>query len=301
MKTDRHRLLARQLRRHFPDGMPEGMEKFVEEVNAFYHETDQNQKLMERAMGKSSEELFHRNRTLREEMERLDGFIYRVSHDLKAPANNVLSMVELLESQLPEDSTMARMMADHIRKGAQGLLKQLRDLLELSRMKSQLNEAPESVDLKGMAGEVWEALSQQVKQTEAVLEMDFSACPTLELGRENLRSILQNLIGNGLKYHLPGRPPRITVTSASVDDYVALTIADNGMGIDLDKHRAKLFGMFNRFHNHVEGSGVGLYIVKQIVEAHGGQIEVTSQVGEGTTFVIRLLRSPKAVPVASAL
>lgn len=298
MNADRHRLLARQMRRHFPDGqVPEGMESFLEEVNQSYHQFDANNQLLDRAMDISNSELYDRNQSLEAEMAQLDSFIYRASHDLKAPANNILSMVRLLEEQLGDSTPLQDQALAHVRNASEGLLKQLRELLELSRMKQQINEAPEYNCLHEISMEIWDCMRPQAEASNAELKLDFHRAPSLRLGKGNLRSILQNLIGNGLKYRSPERKPVVEVHSYADTKGILLEIKDNGLGMDLDKYGDKLFGMFNRFHNHVEGNGVGLYIVKQIVESSRGKIQVTSDPGKGTTFQIRFPEQKLEMPM----
>jgi len=102
--------------------------------------------------------------------------------------------------------------------------------------------------------------------------------------RRNLESILQNLISNAIKYRSPIRPSEVWVGSNVLDGKWCLVVRDNGLAVDLAQHQDKLFGMFNRFHTHVGGSGVGLYIVHKLVTDSGGHIQVESEVGQGTTF-----------------
>jgi signal transduction histidine kinase len=96
------------------------------------------------------------------------------------------------------------------------------------------------------------------------------------------------MLTNAIKYRRPNVTPQICVTTTEVENYVCLAFTDNGMGIDLEKNKEKLFGMYKRFHIHVEGKGLGLHLVKTQVEALNGRIEVESMLGEGTSFKIYL-------------
>jgi signal transduction histidine kinase len=129
-------------------------------------------------------------------------------------------------------------------------------------------------------------LQHEIENSNAVIQSDFSLAQTIRGGRENTNSLLSNLLSNALKYRAPERPPIVTITTDHTPTHTILKIADNGLGIDLQKHGAKLFGMFNRFHSHVAGTGVGLFIIKKIIEKAGGSIHVESTVGIGTTFII---------------
>src|SRR5690606_2835069 len=96
-----------------------------------------------------------------------------------------------------------------------------------------------------------------------------------------------NLISNAVKYRHQSRSAEVFVSTLFTNEYYVLTVKDNGMGIG-ESNINKLFTMFKRFHDHVEGSGVGLYIVKRIIDNAGGKIEVESQVDVGTTFRVYL-------------
>ena len=99
-----------------------------------------------------------------------------------------------------------------------------------------------------------------------------------------LESIILNLITNAIKYKSPDRPVVLKIKSGMEGDFAFLSIADNGLGIDLDRHGSKLFGMYKTFHSHPEARGIGLFISKNQIEAMGGHIEVESEMGKGTTF-----------------
>lgn len=100
-----------------------------------------------------------------------------------------------------------------------------------------------------------------------------------------MRSIVYNLLSNSLKYRSPERTLELSISTESTPEYVILKVEDNGLGMKKNDH-AKIFYMFKRLHDHVEGTGIGLYIVKRIVENAGGKIEVESEEGKGTTFQV---------------
>jgi signal transduction histidine kinase len=101
-------------------------------------------------------------------------------------------------------------------------------------------------------------------------------------------SILMNLISNAIKYRHPDRAPRISIRTTRVDGEVCLSVRDNGLGMDLDSYGDKLFTLYGRFHSHVDGKGLGLYLVRTHVQAMGGRIEVESEPGKGTAFSVFL-------------
>jgi signal transduction histidine kinase len=109
--------------------------------------------------------------------------------------------------------------------------------------------------------------------------------------KKNLRSILYNLITNGIKYRSPERVPEIQVQTFQENGYTVLCVQDNGLGLS-PTQQSKLFNMFKRLHTHVEGSGIGLYIIKRIIENSGGKIGVESELGRGTTFKVLFKHDP---------
>jgi signal transduction histidine kinase len=130
-------------------------------------------------------------------------------------------------------------------------------------------------------------LQPLVQQTQAVIEADLSCCPTISFSAKNLRSVVYNLLSNALKYHHPDRLPYVRIACTLEAGWLRLSVQDNGLGLDL-KRQKELFGMFRRFHPHVDGSGIGLYMVKRVVENAGGRIEVESAPNQGSTFTVYL-------------
>jgi signal transduction histidine kinase len=110
-------------------------------------------------------------------------------------------------------------------------------------------------------------------------------CPHIVFSKKNFKSILYNLISNAIKYRAFDRKPEVTIVAKELEDYNLLMVEDNGLGIE-DKKKSQMFTMFKRFHDHVEGTGVGLYIVKRIIDNAGGKIEVDSEVDKGTRFKV---------------
>ena len=103
-----------------------------------------------------------------------------------------------------------------------------------------------------------------------------------------LDSILFNLISNSIKYKRPDAAPIINISAQQTTDFVKITVSDNGLGIDLNLHKKKIFGLYKTFHKHQEARGLGLYITKNQVEAMNGKINVSSKINGGTTFTIHL-------------
>ena len=104
-------------------------------------------------------------------------------------------------------------------------------------------------------------------------------------------SILLNLLTNAIKYRSPDKPPVLNISTKKEDGVIRLYFTDNGLGIDLDRYGDRLFGLYQRFHDHADSKGLGLYIVNSQVRAMGASIEVLSEVNKGTTFIITFKKS----------
>ncbi|MCH8173472.1 MAG: hypothetical protein IIA70_09240 [Proteobacteria bacterium] len=150
------------------------------------------------------------------------------------------------------------------------------------------------MNLQTLAQEVAEDLETRIIQSNVQLNID--RLPTLEADATQMRQLLQNLIGNALKYHRDGVPPVVTVTSRPLrDGFWEIMVRDNGIGIE-PHHISRIFQPFERLHSGglFDGSGMGLTICKKIVDRHGGSIHVTSQPNEGTSFIVTLPEQHKA-------
>ena len=132
------------------------------------------------------------------------------------------------------------------------------------------------------------ALAESLNEAKATVESDFSEVRNLYTIPAYLDSILFNLMSNAVKYRDLTRNLVIKIKTQRADGNVCITMRDNGIGIDLGKSREKLFNLYQRFHDHVEGKGLGLFLVKTQVEALNGKIDVESKVNEGTTFTITM-------------
>jgi signal transduction histidine kinase len=135
-------------------------------------------------------------------------------------------------------------------------------------------------------------VEKEIKETRCQINANFSKARKIRSVKPYVESILQNLLSNAIKYRHPDRPPVIAVSTLMSDDYVCLTFSDNGLGIDTELFKDKIFNLYQRFHNHVDGKGLGLYLVKTQVQALGGKIEIESKVNVGTIFKVYFKNRP---------
>ena len=219
----------------------------------------------------------------------LDNFVYTTSHDLKQPINNMAGIFQELTRTASFRDPDAMKLVGMFEQALQQLDDTIRDLSELVQVQKQQQYLPtESIALAPLVTEVLASIQFQLAATGAEVTTNFEAVPMVEFVRSNLQSIFYNLVSNALKYAAPGRTPRIRMSSSLHEGQVVLVVTDNGIGIDLVRFRGQLFQLFRRFHDHVEGSGMGLYLVNRLVQQAGGRVEVESTVDEGTTFRVYL-------------
>ncbi|GGG03245.1 PAS domain-containing sensor histidine kinase [Pontibacter amylolyticus] len=218
----------------------------------------------------------------------LDNFIYTASHDLKAPISNIEMLMSELLFELSEGSLAnpeVRRIFNMIQGSVFRFRKTIASLTEISKLQKEELNRQEHVVVTEVVREVELDLEKMIAEYGAQIETDVADCATMAFSEKNLRSILYNLLSNGIKYSHPDRKPQVKVSCGQVNGFQVLQVKDNGLGL-APAQKNKLFTMFKRFHDHVEGSGVGLYMVKRIVENAGGRIEVESELGVGTTFSV---------------
>ena len=158
-------------------------------------------------------------------------------------------------------------------------------LTAVARLQKERGQPELPIDVASIIRDVLLDLPPLLAETGGRSDVGVWTCPKLVFSEKNLRSVVYNLLSNALKYRHPDREPLVRVHSYFEGKYVVLEVQDNDLGMDISTERP-LFGLFQRYHTHVEGSGAGLYMVKKIVENAGGRIAVQSQVGTGSTFSV---------------
>jgi signal transduction histidine kinase len=222
----------------------------------------------------------------------LDNFIYTASHDLRAPITNIEGLVQALVSELPTEAALQsqsqvaliiRLMQDSVER----FKRTIDQLTDVSKLQREHGVAAERVALAAVVEDVRLDLEPLIQSLAADVVVEVANCPPFPLSEKNLRSVVYNLLSNALKYHAPERRPQVRLRAWCEDQHLLLTVQDNGLGLD-PAGQQKLFGMFQRLHDHVEGSGIGLYMVKRMIENAGGRIEVKSELNVGSTFLVYL-------------
>jgi len=239
------------------------------------------QKDSEKELRKSAAKLESSNRELQD-------FAYVASHDLQEPLRKIQTFGDRLQAKCAE--ALGEEGADYLarmRNAAGRMQTLINDLLAFSRVTTKAQPfAP--VDLNEVAHEVLTDLETRIESTGGTVEVGL--LPVMDADPLQMRQLLQNLIGNALKFHRPETPPMVKVWGEEIPGgFWRVCVRDNGIGFE-DKYRERIFAPFQRLHgrSEYEGTGIGLTICKKIAERHGGDIATESMAGEGATFIVTL-------------
>jgi len=227
---------------------------------------------------KMTADIVHRNKELEQ-------FAYITSHNLRAPVANIIGILDLMAINEPKKEIAAEMrsaLVTSVRK-LDSIIKDLNDVLQI---KNTLDEKKEAVRFSEILEDIKISIADTIRNDDVHIQGDFSEVDSIFTIKSYLYSIFFNLISNSIKYRQPGLPPNIEIKSTLSADRTRLFFKDNGLGMDLEKGQSQVFRLYKRFHTHVEGKGVGLFMVKTQVETLGGEISVASEVNKGTEFSI---------------
>jgi len=215
-----------------------------------------------------------------------DTFIYSVSHDLRGPLNNLISVISHLKTQLPaqaQENDELKDLFELIELSTQNFKDVINELTDIAKIESEIDEQ-DYIDVKQLLEEVQSSMKVALLSAKAKIHLDLKE-PEIQFSKKNLRSILFNLLSNSIKYRSPDRNLEVTISTQESGDFILLSMADNGLGI-AEKEKKRIFGAFQRAHEKSEGLGVGLYLVKKTVTNAGGDIELESELGKGSVFKI---------------
>jgi PAS domain S-box-containing protein len=221
---------------------------------------------------------------LRQRNTDLEQFSYIVSHNLRAPVANIMGLADELREDLSFDEI--KQVTDYLVQSATQLDRIIVDLNHVLQVKKEVNERKEAVNIREIISDVRLSISQLISAEDVIFSLRLSDDDTLWTIKPYLQSIFYNLISNSIKYRQPDLAPIIEISSELVADKLVITYKDNGLGIDMKKHGKNLFGLYKRFHHHVEGKGMGLFMVKTQLDAIGGTISVMSDCNQGSTFTL---------------
>ena len=214
----------------------------------------------------------------------LKQFSFITSHNLRAPLSNITGLLAVFDHEGLDAGN--KEILEMVVKAAQQLKNTIDDITEIVVIKNTIDTPVSVVDVNKMFNRVNRNFLNMENDIAAQISLDF-AVNEIRFNKTYFESIFINLISNAIKYREAGVTLKIRVsTYLNEEGKAVLLFSDNGIGIDLSRHKDRIFGMYQRFHTHIDGQGLGLFIVKTQIEALGGKIEVESELHKGTRFIV---------------
>lgn len=218
--------------------------------------------------------------------KKLKNFTYVVSHNLKQHAGNIESIIEFYNEA--ESDKEKEEMIKHLKTVSESLTKTLKDSKEIVVVQSKKFKTKRETPVYSIIDATTKELNYLISKSNTTIYNDVKKDCLVNFSASYLQSIIQNLITNAIKYKHPDRSPIIKINSIQTDKQIEISVSDNGIGIDLNKYGKDLFGLYKTFHNNKNAEGIGLYLVKNQLEAFKGNIKAISEVDKGTTFIMTI-------------
>ncbi len=215
----------------------------------------------------------------------LEQFAYIVSHNLRSPLSNIMGAANVMQYEDITENDKQRLLQG-IYTSTKKLDDVVLDLNKILQVSRNISENRQNVILSTMVDDIKVSINHLIEAEKAQIVTDFTEGNMLFTLKSYLHSIFINLISNSIKYRKPNEIPVINIKSRQTGKKFEIAFSDNGLGIDTDRYKDRIFGLYKRFHETAEGKGLGLFMVKTQVEALGGKITVESVVNIGTTFTI---------------
>jgi signal transduction histidine kinase/CheY-like chemotaxis protein len=220
------------------------------------------------------------------------GFI--TSHNLRAPLTNLLAIVDLLDiNKIKDDST--KELLEAFKTATFQLNDTLNDLIKVLFIRENKFLALNKIDFQSIVSKNIHDLNSLIASSNIQIKVDFSEAPSVLFDANYLESIFLNLMSNAIKFASPDRTLEIGIKSKMEGEFIILEFSDNGIGMDMERVKDRIFGLYQRFHDRPDCKGIGLYLIHSQVTALGGTISVKSKVNEGTTFYITFKQAQEKV------
>jgi len=221
---------------------------------------------------------------LSEQNKKLLNFAYIVSHNLRSHAGNFQMLLDIIETET--DAAVRDESLKYLRTNSNDLTETIENLKELVEVHSDLKPNRIHINVRDYLEKMLNLLTEEFGKHKVQVEVDVPTDATVFFNPAYLESILLNFSTNAVKYSHPESTPFIHYSFYFEEGKKVLSIADNGLGIDLERHSASLFGMYKTFHRHPNSRGLGLFMSKNQIEAMGGKVLVESKLNEGSTFKV---------------
>jgi signal transduction histidine kinase len=251
--------------------------KELETIVAELKEVIISRKKAEEELAKISNDLMQRNTNLQQ-------FTFIVSHYLRAPVASILGISDVLKYKLSgeEKSEIEQFLFNAVKQ----LDEIVKDLNNILQTKFEITGKKELVHFSTLISAIKLSIENTIEMKNVQIMMDFSAIEKITTIKSYIHSIFYSLISNSIKFRNPHKTHILRIKSETDKEKIRISFKDNGMGIDLKQHGEKIFGPYQRFHMHIEGKGLGLFMVKTQVEVLGGNISVKSEPNIGTEFIV---------------
>lgn len=217
--------------------------------------------------------------------QQMEQFAYMISHHLRAPIARILGLASIFNNNPEEDGFII----EKIKESTVELDQVVQDINVVVSARDPGEEKYEYVDFSTQVNSVKEALKEPIRESNALITMDFQQYKGITTIQSYVSGIINNLLSNAIKFRIPDTQPRIHLQTSVSENFVCISVSDNGRGIDLYKNASHIFTIYKKFHNDpIPGKGVGLYLVKAQAEALGGRVEAVSKINEGAEFRVYL-------------
>ena len=234
-----------------------------------------------------SEELVKKNTSLEKTNRELDSFVYSTSHDLRAPLSSILGLINLTELESEKPSETMKNYLEMIKERVNGLDDFIQDVIDYSR-NSRTDLVVDDVDLEKLFDKVLLTNRFLVKTGKVEISTKIDVRNKVKLDKSRFFRVLNNLVSNAIKYSdLSKEKSFVHIYASKEANKLIIKIEDNGIGIE-EKNVEKVFDMFFRATEKADGSGLGLYIAKEMISKMNGSLELESKINIGSTFIIKL-------------
>ncbi len=272
--------------RYFEKEVPVSPYEEIKKQNMQLLELTEQLRLKNLQAAEQIEEIKALNNKLNRANVELEDYAYAISHDLKSPINNLNLLLTMIENA--NDLNQKATYFPDLGKIVNRLNELFTGLTQMIELQNQEVTAAKEVWFEDILQMVLDEYKTDLEATSANITYQFEVAPSITYYEIYLYSIFSNLISNAIKYRKKDKNPQIKISTIQTSDYIVLKIQDDGIGMDLSKVGEKLFKPFKRFNKQAEGRGIGLHLIKNMVEKNGGKIEVDSKPGCGATFMAYL-------------
>ena len=241
-------------------------------------------KKLELELKTNHKSLIKSSEIINEQNKRLINFSHIVAHNLRAYDNNMRTILQLLTEE--EDEKERGILLEHLKNISNSFHDTLNNLNEIADVQTRQNLTKENIKINSYVLKTLKLLKIPLKDCGAKVKNNVDENLVLFFNTAYMESILLNMFTNAVKYRHPERKLCLEIAAEEEDNFLVLSVKDNGRGINLQKHGDKLFGIYQTFHGNSDAKGIGLFITKYQIDAMGGKIEVESEENIGTTFKI---------------